>query len=171
MASEKHQGESAGGGPQGGATTMQGAPSGPITDELFRQVLEEHVPFNKHLGMKLGAVDRERLTAEIVMTVGREHVGNSARGMPHGGVLATLIDAASGAAAALTLSDAAELPTLATVDMRVDFLRPAKGRALTAVGRVIRSGKSVVVVRTEVRDGTGELVALGASTFMVDRGV
>jgi uncharacterized protein (TIGR00369 family) len=137
--------------------------------ELFRQIIEERIPFNRLLGFKLGAFDRRAQRAELGVQLRPEHIGNSVRGMPHGGLLAALVDGASGAAAALTLDDYSLAPTVATVDMRVDFLRPATGRRLNAVATVMRSGRSVVVVRTDVFDEDGTLVVLGTSTFTVGR--
>lgn len=138
-------------------------------ESTFRQVIEELIPFNKHLGLRVARVDRAAQTVEVALDLRPEHIGNSVRRMPHGGLLATLVDAASGAAAALTLEDLAAAPTVATVDMRVDFLKPARGAHLRAVGTVMRSGRTVVVVRTDVFDEGGALVVLGTATFTVDR--
>lgn len=146
-----------------------GTPAKEDLAALFREIIEDRVPFNRHLGLKLIQLDRQRMTVELALELQPEHVGNAVRQMPHGGLLAALVDAASGAAAALTLDDLAQAPTVATVDMRVDFLRPARGGRLRAVGSVMRSGRTVVVVRTDVFDGDGELVVLGTSTFTVDR--
>jgi uncharacterized protein (TIGR00369 family) len=138
-------------------------------EDVLRQVIEEHIPFNRHLGVTLERLNKPELEVEVALNLRPEHIGNSVRQMPHGGLLATLVDAASGTAAALTLDDILQAPSLATVDMRVDYLKPARGKRLTAVSRVMRSGRSVVVVRTDVFDDDGTLVVLGTSTFAVDR--
>lgn len=151
-------------------TSLQGAaPVGAALDALFREIIEERIPFNRLLGLKLGEVDRDTGRIELILALREEHIGNSVRRIPHGGLLAALVDGASGAAAALTLDDLMQAPSVATVDMRVDFLRPARGSTLRAVGQVMRSGRSVVVVRTDVLDEDGSLVALGTSTFTVER--
>ncbi len=137
--------------------------------ELFREIIEERIPFNRHLGLELTRLDREGQEVELALRLRPEHIGNAVRQMPHGGLLAALVDAASGAAAALTLDDMAQAPSVATVDMRVDFLEPARGSTLKAVGKVMRSGRAVVVVRTDVFDEHGTLIVLGTSTFTVDR--
>lgn len=143
--------------------------AGSSTLELFREIIENVIPFNRHLGMRVDMVDDERQVVRLSLELRPEHVGNVVRGMPHGGLLAALIDGASGAAAALTLDDLSQAPSVATIDMRVDFLQPATGSALHAVGTVMRAGRSVVVVRTDVFDDEGALVALGTSTFTVAR--
>lgn len=139
--------------------------------ELIRDVIENQIPFNRHLGLKLTKLDTEDLVVELVIELREEHIGNIVRRMPHGGLLAALVDAASGAAAALTIDELAQAPTVATIDMRVDYLKPARGARLRAVGTVMRSGRTVVVVRTDVFDEDDSLVVLGTSTFTVDRTV
>lgn len=147
--------------------SVTGAPS--ELAETFRQVIEDRIPFNRHLGLRLRRLDKAKLEVELALELKPEHIGNAVRQMAHGGLLAALVDAASGSAAALTLDDLLQAPTVATVDMRVDFLKPAQGQRLTAVATVMRSGRTVVVVRTDVFDEDGTLVVLGTSTFTVDR--
>ncbi len=119
------------------------------------------------------ATEPEALTlegfVEISLVVRDEHIGNAVRHMVHGGLLAALVDSAAGAAVALTLDDLSQAPSVATIDMRVDFLRPARGQVIRASAKVMRRGRSVVVVRTDVHDDDGALVALGSSTFTVER--
>lgn len=140
-----------------------------LTLEGFRHVIEEIIPFNRLMGLRLGAVDRAAGTVEISLEVKDEHIGNAVRRMVHGGLLAALVDSAAGAAVALTLDDVSQAPSVATIDMRVDFLRPARGQVIRATAKVMRSGRSVVVVRTDVHDDDDALVALGSSTFTVER--
>lgn len=140
-----------------------------LTLEGLRHVIEEIIPFNRLIGFRLTAADREAGSVELALEVKDEHIGNAVRHMVHGGLLAALVDSAAGAAVALTLDDVSQAPSVATIDMRVDFLRPARGRAISATAKIMRSGRSVVVVRTDVHDEDGELVALGSSTFTVER--
>lgn len=140
-----------------------------IDTDAFRSLLEEIVPFNRALGLMLKGFDvgAGRVTVELPLR--EEHIGNVVRRMPHGGVIAALIDAAAGAAATLALEDLGDAPNVATIDMRVDYLRPARGTNLLANAEVMRSGRSVVVVRTDVHDEDGTLVALGSSAFAIGR--
>ena len=137
--------------------------------EGLRHVIEEIIPFNRLMGLRLGVVDRSAGTVEITLEIKDEHIGNAVRHMVHGGLLAAVVDSAAGAAVALTLDDLSQAPSVATIDMRVDFLRPARGRSIRATATVMRSGRSVVVVRTDVHDEDNTLVALGSSTFTVER--
>ncbi|HLV13316.1 MAG TPA: hotdog fold thioesterase [Trueperaceae bacterium] len=134
----------------------------------LKRLIEDVIPFNRALGVELRAYDPEEGSVTLALPLTPEHVGNVVRGMPHGGAIAALVDAAAGAAAALRVP-AEDVPGVATIDMRVDFLAPAQGDVLLAAAAVARAGRRVVVVRTEVRDAEGTLVALGTSAFGVAR--
>lgn len=134
----------------------------------LKRLIEDVIPFNRALGVELRVYDPEDGSVTLALPLREEHIGNVVRRAPHGGVIAALVDAASGAAAALQV-DAEAVATVATIDMRVDYLEPAEGDVLLAETSVARSGARVVVVRTDVRDGAGTLVAIGTSAFRVDR--
>lgn len=140
---------------------------GPGTFDLKR-LIEDVIPFNRALGVQLRAYDPAAGSVTLALPLRPEHVGNVVRGVPHGGAIAALVDAAAGAAAA-TGVEASAVATVATIDMRVDYLEPAAGGTLLAEATVARAGRRVVVVRTEVRDDIGALVALGTSAFSVGR--
>jgi uncharacterized protein (TIGR00369 family) len=80
-------------------------------------------------------------------------------GVPHGGLIATLLDIAMGTAARLAAGE----PVM-TVDMHVSFLAPGEG-SLTAEGRVVRAGRTIVFSEAEARDADGELVAKSSGVF------
>lgn len=80
-------------------------------------------------------------------------------GTVHGGALATLADAAMGAAVAA----AGVAP--ATVEMKVTYLEPAEAGRLTAVARVRRRGSRITVVEAEITDAAGTDIALALATF------
>lgn len=133
----------------------------------IKELIEEIIPFNRFLGVELRSYDPEEHSVILALPLRDEHVGNVVKAMPHGGVVSSLVDAAAGAAAALTLDDLATAPSVSTIDMRVDYLTPARGSQLLAAAAVVRAGRRVVVVRTEVKDDDGGLIALGTSTFAV----
>ena len=78
----------------------------------------------------------------------------------HGGVIAALIDIAGDYA--LWMEVGGGLPT---IDLRVDWLRPARKGALLARGRTVRAGKTVCCADIEVFDEQGVLVAVGRGTY------
>jgi uncharacterized protein (TIGR00369 family) len=80
-------------------------------------------------------------------------------GIPHGGLVATLMDIAMGSAARL----AAGGPVM-TLDMQISFLASGEG-SLTAEGRVTRAGNSVLFCEAEAHDANGDLVAKSSGLF------
>lgn len=78
----------------------------------------------------------------------------------HGGVIAGLIDLAGHAAVAVQIGRIAP-----TIDLRVDYLRPAPGVELTATARVLKLGRSIGRADIEITDDTGALIAVGRGTF------
>ncbi len=87
-------------------------------------------------------------------------------GMFHGGVIAALADSAGGYAA--TTLHAQDVSFL-TVELKINFLRPAKGDRLIARGKVIKGGATLTVVRSDVytaENGTEKHVATTLITFI-----
>ncbi len=78
----------------------------------------------------------------------------------HGGITAGLIDIA-GAYAMVTHFKVG----VATIDLRIDFLRPARATDLLATGRVVKAGRRVSVADIEVTDAAGTLVAVGRGLY------
>ena len=52
-----------------------------------------------------------------------------------------------------------------TINIRIDYLKPAVGDALTAVARVRRTGRTVTVVDIDVMNEQDQLVAMGRGTY------
>jgi uncharacterized protein (TIGR00369 family) len=132
--------------------------------EQLLEVMEEHVPFNKLLGIKGESAADGR--AVLVLPVRPEFVGDSRRPALHGGVVSSLIDTAGGAAAWSTLSGG---ESVSTVDLRVDYLEPAGlGAPLRAEAELVRKGNRVCHVRiTCLQDGVP--VALGNGVYNIHR--
>jgi uncharacterized protein (TIGR00369 family) len=77
----------------------------------------------------------------------------------HGGILAALIDLAGHAAVAVRIGKPAP-----TIDLRIDYLRPAPGVELEARARVLRAGRLIGRADVDVF-ADGVLVAVGRGTF------
>lgn len=95
-------------------------------------------------------------------------------GYLHAGVTTAIADSACGyAALTLMAADAAVL----SVEYKVNMLSPAKGRRFLARGRVIKSGRTVTVIRGEVLafdeqgDARPVLEMLGTMISARDRGI
>jgi len=68
-------------------------------------------------------------------------------GYLHAGIVTTIADSASGYAAYSLMPPNSEV---LSVEFKVNLLRPAKGETFSAVAEVVRSGKTLTVVRADV---------------------
>jgi len=85
-------------------------------------------------------------------------------GTVHGGIFCDIADAAMGMAFASTLEPDQSFTTL---ELKINFLRPAWNAHLVAEGRVVQRGKTVGLVECEVVDDKGRLMARASSTCLV----
>lgn len=128
------------------------------------RIMEEHVPFNRHLGIRGESAGGGR--AVLLLPVRPEFVGDPRRPALHGGVISSLIDTAGGVAAWSALSSG---ESVSTVDLRVDYLEPASPRGeLRAEAELIRKGNRVCHVRVGVTQD-GVLVAEGRGVYNIHR--
>lgn len=118
------------------------------TREGLRALMEEHIPFNRFLGVTLDSVDDEQVTLRLPFRP--EFVGDPTRPALHGGVISMLIDTAGGAA---TFVAARQLSKVSTVDLVVDYLRPGPLLDLVARARVVRRGNRVCIATVVVCAG------------------
>ena len=113
--------------------------------------------FREHVGLDADPI--EDGTARVSVEAGDDHLNQ--HGSVHGGVLATMLDAAMGTAVSST---GAESPV--TVSLTVTYLSPGQPGRLEATARVRKRGKRLLVVEGEVVQGE-EVVADALATFAV----
>jgi uncharacterized protein (TIGR00369 family) len=122
----------------------------------------DHSPYMRFLGLKLER--SEKGLVEIRLPFRDEFLRNDGSDWLHGGVVSALIDIAGDYAVITEVG--AGVPT---IDMRVDYLRPARRGDLVAVARTLRVGRTVSVADVEVRDGQGVVVAVGRAVYASPR--
>jgi uncharacterized protein (TIGR00369 family) len=137
---------------------------------LMRKVMEQHIAFNKHLGLKVESFDPQ--APKLRFDMRPELVGNPARQILHGGVISATLDVAGGFAIMLSLAaDMTGIPTsfpnMGTIDLRVDYLRPGRGKHFVATARIVRKGKRIAVTHMELHNDAGELIATGGAAYVV----
>jgi uncharacterized protein (TIGR00369 family) len=137
---------------------------------LMRKVMEQHIAFNKYLGLKVESFDLA--APKLRFDMRPELVGNPARQILHGGVISATLDVAGGFAIMLSL--AAEMtgiptsfPNMGTIDLRVDYLRPGRGKYFIATARIVRQGKRIAVTHMELHNDEGKLIATGGAAYVV----
>jgi len=109
-----------------------------------------------HLGMRM--TRQAPGEAEVTLDIGPEHT--QALGVVHGGVIASMADAAM----AVAFSQLAPGEGMSTIDLSVRFMRPAVSGRLVATGRVVHTTRSLYFAEARVLCGE-EAVAIAQATF------
>jgi uncharacterized protein (TIGR00369 family) len=133
--------------------------------EFLRAIVSGELPkapIQELLGFELDEADEGRVVFSI--EPGEQHYNPI--GTVHGGVAATLLDSAMGAAVHSTLPAGTGYVTLEVKFNLVRAITAETGRVL-AEGRVIHRGKSVATVEASLRSDDGKLLAHGTSTCLV----
>lgn len=142
---------------------------------MLKIVIEEKIPFCNLLGVKLDSFDPDSPSLGIAMR--EQLLGNFAQGMLHGGVIASVLDSVAGFAILLkmaqqspqddVLSQIREFGKMSTIDLRIDYLQPGRGKYFIASAEVTRLGKRVANVLMDLRNEKGDRIATGAAAFML----
>ena len=131
--------------------------------EALRANFAHAIPHSTECGMVIDSVDESGARAS--MPYRPAFLGDTERGLIHTGVITTLVDTVSGLAA---VAGAGRFESIATLDLRMDFLRPAlPDKPLRAHAVCYRLTRSITFVRASAwQDDEREPVAVSQSTFM-----
>lgn len=126
----------------------------------------EALPHAAALNLSLDLIKDGR--AQITMPYDARLVGDPTTGVLHGGAISALMDTASGAA---VMCHPEAPPSTATLDLRIDYFRPATpGQAVTAQAECHHMTRSVAFIRVIATDDDKDRpVAMGTGAFTVDR--
>lgn len=141
----------------------------------LKKIFEEMIVFNRVLGLRITQVRPEQVQGQITMKP--ELVGHFSYNRLHGGVISASLDAMGGLAvmAAIGARHMDEAPSqrlhrfakLGTIDLRVDYLRPAIGEQFGLRAEVMRLGSRVASTRMEFLGPDGKLLSTGAGAYIV----
>ena len=154
----------------------------PVFDNEKTQVLKggmalmtRYHPFLDLLGVTVESTDDD--SVRIRFSMRDDLCGHPGLRILHGGVISCMIDVLGGAVASWhQIKDIRDRPVeeqlkrmgaVRTIDQRVDYLRPGKGKEFTVTGFVLRDGKNVIVIRMEMKNEEQSLIATGIGTFLV----
>ena len=143
--------------------------------EALRRLFEERIAFNRVIGLRIGSVAPAGVTGRIEMRP--ELLGHDQHHRLHGGVISAALDAMAGLAvmAAIGARHMDEAPLqrmhrfakLGTIDLRVDYLRPAIGERFEMRAETMRLGSRVASARMEFTGPGGTLLATGSAAYIV----
>ncbi|MBT8369778.1 MAG: PaaI family thioesterase [Deltaproteobacteria bacterium] len=140
-----------------------------LNAEYIKKVnqLVNHSPYFELLSMEIRDVGPGFSVLEIDLT--KKHL--QPFGFVHGGVFASMIDAAAFWAIFYQIED--HNTGVTTVDLKLNFLAPAAAGKLVAKGRQIKLGKTLGYAEAEVNDVDGKILAHGTSTVILlpDKGL
>jgi uncharacterized protein (TIGR00369 family) len=141
--------------------------SGPGAERVFNPLYRERLfalidgaPFVSHMAMRISELAWGRATFEMTPAEFRLQPF----GVVHGGNIATLIDSAAFWACFLAMGS--DEDGLASVDLKLNYLAPARVEPLRCTGTLIKAGKTLSYAEAEVLGADGRMIAHGTSTLM-----
>lgn len=143
--------------------------------EKVTRLFEHQICFNEFLGFRIQSLEPQPV--KICFQMRPELIGHYQYGRLHGGVISSVLDVTGGLAVMMGIADyfnnetadeiMARFAVLATIDMRVDYLRQGIGDRFTASAELVRLGKRVGVTRSTLHNDKGSLIATGNANYVV----
>ena len=133
-----------------------------LNPEYVKMVAREvgKCPYFQLLSMEIRDLEWGRSRLEVAIQT--KHL--QPFGMVHGGVYASLVDAAAFWA---VFPQVEEEAGMTTVEMKLNYLAPASEGVFVAKGKCIKVGKTLCLGEAAVEDQAGNLLAHGTATMMV----
>ena len=123
--------------------------------------------FDKQGVMKtIGGVLTRVAPGEVVIEWSYDASLTQQHGYLHAGIVTTVVDSACGYAAYTLMSPDSEV---LSIEFKVNFMAPARGKRFKGIGRVLRSGRTITVCAGDVvavADGKEKVVATMLATMI-----
>lgn len=135
--------------------------------QRFQERFAEAIPYNRALGLSIERIEPERVFARLPWQPNL--VGHPELRILHGGAISAAMDAICGASVFVALKQPMRI---ATLDLRIDYLRPAAPDAdVICEATCYRVTEKVAFTRGIAHQGeASDAVAAVAGTFMLFRG-
>ncbi len=153
-----------------------------MNDEEYRSLLQYFfdldagsASFNKFLNHSVESMDFDNPC--IKFEARDDFVGNVVYRILHGGVIAAMLDTVGGHAVWLSVfkqirgqpleNQIKRVRKIGSIDLRIDYLQPGKGKEFFATASILRTGRKVAVTRMELRNEKDLLIAVGTGSYLV----
>ena len=114
-----------------------------MTKERLIKLAEEEIPIHKYFGLKVEIVEKDFIKVRVPFR--KDLVGDIRTNHWHGGIIATIFDSVGSAIGIANFNSPED--KLSTIDLRVDYLRFAKGNDLVFEGKLVRMGNRIMVTK------------------------
>lgn len=139
--------------------------------KFFTQDMEFLKPFK----IQINHFDEHKLQLQFAMNPQLQ--GNMLQKILHGGASATVLDSASGMLAMIaTFAKEKDKPVeeqfaraakAATIDLRIDYLRPGRGEYFLVDANVLRCGNKITAIQSYLYNEQKTLLATAIGTYMI----
>jgi len=143
--------------------------------EEITTLFEHRISFNEFLGFRIRQLEPGPIRISFQMRP--ELIGHYLFGRLHGGVISSVLDVAGGLAVMMSIAgfhtdESCEqimqrFSHLATIDLRVDYLRQGIGKEFLAEAEVVRLGRRVAVCSMRLTNDEQTLIATGNANYIV----
>jgi len=135
--------------------------------KIFTDVVENKIPMAKFIGVKV--LEIEEGFVKLLFPYREEFIGDPRTKRLHGGYTATAIDLAGGVASMTYMSSPDD--DVATIDMRIDYLRPGRAKDIIAIGKVLSKRRRSIVTEMTIYHPEDETktIAIGRGVFSIKR--
>ena len=143
--------------------------------KLILDIWDNHVPFHKVINQKVIKLDTD--SCEIGLTKTQDLVIDNVTKRLHGGVIASILDNTGALLAIINFIEYFESKDrnyiikqsekAGTLDLNIQYLRPGIGEKFLCIGSVVRRSKRLVVAKMELKNQTGNMVAMATGKYMI----
>jgi uncharacterized protein (TIGR00369 family) len=96
------------------------------------------------------------------LDIGPQHTNR--HGVLHGGIATAVLDNACGTTGSLSVDRSGRAPFL-TISLTVQFVAPARSGRVTATGRIVGGGRSILYINADLVDEAGILIASATGVY------
>ncbi len=134
------------------------------SDELVEKLNADPPAVIRSLKGRVAAYAPERHELRMEFHIGLEFCHTV--DIVQGGFITAMLDASM---AHVVLAAEQAKVRVSSIDINVSFLRPARAGGFAAVGRIVKSGRTVAFLRAELYSDKGDLVATATSSAHLTR--